>query len=106
MLTTRPFLHEVMPRNSTSLLDFAVRDTYNYHIKHSMRLNPKKIKVDGASFSDAGSLVTTAHVTREICPRDLKYRKSKANMAAQKLLLTRCFFLSVRDWIKTKVVSC
>ena len=29
-------------------------------------------KVDGTNFSDAGSLVTTAHVTREICPRDLK----------------------------------
>ena len=63
------------------------------------------IKVDGTSFSDAGSLVTTVHLTREICPRDLNYRKSKTNMGAQKLLLTRCFFfLSVRDWIKTKVV--
>ena len=50
------------------------------------------VKVDGTSFSDAGSLVTTAHLTREICPRDLKYRKSKTNMGAQKLLLTRCFF--------------
>ena len=50
------------------------------------------LKVDGTSFSDAGSLVTTAHLTREICPRDLKYRKSKTNMWAQKLLLTRCFF--------------
>ena len=48
-------------------------------------------KVDGTSFSDAGSLVTTAQLTREICPRDLKYRKSKTNMGAQKLL-TRCFF--------------
>ena len=63
------------------------------------------IKVDGTSFSDAGSLVTTSHLTREICPRDFKYRKSKANMEAQKLLLARCFFFqSVRDWIKTKVV--
>ena len=50
------------------------------------------LKVDGTSFSDAGSLVTTAHLTREICPRDLKYRKSKTNMGAQKLLLTRYFF--------------
>ena len=49
-------------------------------------------KVDGTSFLDAGSLVTTGHVTREICPRDLKYRKSKTNMAAQKLLHTRWFF--------------
>ena len=49
------------------------------------------LKVDGTSFSDAGSLVTTAHLTREICPLDLKYRKSKTNMGAQKLLLTRCF---------------
>ena len=49
-------------------------------------------KVDGTSFSDAGILVTTAHLTREICPRDLKYRKSKTNMGAKKLLLTRCFF--------------
>ena len=63
------------------------------------------LKVDGTSFSDAGSLVTTAHLTREICPRDLKYRKSKANTGGQKLLLTRSFFsLSVRDWIETKVV--
>ena len=43
------------------------------------------LKVGGTSFPDAGSLVTTAQVTREICPRDLKYRKSKTNMAAQKL---------------------
>ena len=42
------------------------------------------IKVDGTSFSDAGSLVTTAHLTREICPRDLKY----SHMGAQKLLLS------------------
>ena len=52
-------------------------------------------KVEGTSFSDGESLVTTAHVTREICPRDLKYRKSKTNMAAQKLLHTRCFFFPV-----------
>ena len=49
-------------------------------------------KVDGTSFLDAGSLVTTAHLTREICPRDLKYRKSKTNMAEQNLLPTRWFF--------------
>ena len=53
---------------------------------------PSVKEVDGTSFPDAGSLVTTAHVTREICPRDLKYRKSKTNMAAQKLLHTRWFF--------------
>ena len=54
--------------------------------------NLQTVKVDGTSFSDAGSLVTTAHLTREICPRDLKYRKSKTNMGTPKLLLTRCFF--------------
>ena len=54
-----------------------------------------EIKVDGTSFSDAGSLVTTVHLTREICPQDLNYRKSKTNMGAQKLLLTRCFFFPV-----------
>ena len=72
------------------------------------RVNPPysviPLKVDGTSFPNAGILVTTAHVTREICPRDLKYKKSKTNMAALKLLHTRCFFLSVRDWIKTKVI--
>ena len=52
----------------------------------------KYLKVDGTSFPDAGSLVTTRHVTREICPRDLKYRKSKTNMAARKLLHARWFF--------------
>ena len=51
------------------------------------KLTTKLLKVDGTSFSDAGSLVTTAHLTREICPR-----KSKTNMGAQKLSLTRCFF--------------
>ena len=50
------------------------------------------LKVDGTSFSDAGSLVTTVHLTREICPRDVKYRESKTNIGAQKLLLNRCFF--------------
>ena len=33
------------------------------------------------------------HFAREICPRDLKYRKSKTNMAALKFLHTRWFFL-------------
>ena len=28
----------------------------------------KPVKVDGTSFPDAGSLVTTTHFTREICP--------------------------------------
>ena len=34
------------------------------------RTNPVAVefKVDGTSFPDAGSLVTTAHVTREISP--------------------------------------
>ena len=62
-----------------------------------------KFKVlDGTSFPDAGSLVTTAHVTHEICPQDLKYRK-KTNKAAQKLLHTRWFFSCLSE-IKTKVV--
>ena len=51
-----------------------------------------RLKVDGTSFSDTGSLVTTAHLMCEICPRDLKYKKSKTNMGAQKLLHTRCLF--------------
>ena len=50
------------------------------------------LKVDGTSFSDAGNLATTAHLTRDICPRDLKYRKSKSNMAVRKLLLQGGFF--------------
>ena len=54
--------------------------------------NLVRFKVDGTSFPDAGSLVTTAHVMCEICPRDLKYRESKTNRAVQKLLHTRCFF--------------
>ena len=58
-------------------------------------LGDVEFKVDGTSFSDAGSLVTTTHLTREIGPRDLKYRKSKTNMRSQKLLLTRVFFVPV-----------
>ena len=54
--------------------------------------NLVRFKVDGTSFPDAGSLVTTAHVMCEICPRDLKYRESKTNRAVQKLLHTRCLF--------------
>ena len=52
----------------------------------------KILKVDGTSFSDAGSLVTIAHLTREICPRDLKYRKSKTNMLDGK---SQRFYISV-----------
>ena len=33
----------------------------------------RELKVDGTSFSDAGSLVTTVHLTREICPQDLRW---------------------------------
>ena len=61
--------------------------------------------MDGTSFSDAGSLVTTAHVTREICPRYLKYRKSKTNMGAQKLLLTRCFFSCLSEIASKRKLS-
>ena len=58
-------------------------------------------KVDGTSFPDAGSLVTTAHLTRE----RFKIQKNQNKYGGTKLLPTRCFFpLSVRDWIKTKVV--
>ena len=35
------FLSKI-PRNSSSLLDFAVRDIHNYFMEHSMRLDPKK----------------------------------------------------------------
>ena len=34
---------EIMPRNSTSLLDFAGRDIHKYCMEHSMRLNPKNV---------------------------------------------------------------
>ena len=34
---------EIMPRNSTSLLDFAVRDIHKYCMEHSMRLSPKTV---------------------------------------------------------------
>ena len=65
-----------------------------YQVKHKLCTSNicNSFKVDGTSFSDAGSLVTTVHLTREICPQDVKYRKSKTNIGAQKLLLTRCFF--------------
>ena len=35
---------EVIPRNPSSLLDFAVRDIHNYCMEHIMGLNPKKCK--------------------------------------------------------------
>ena len=50
------------------------------------------VKVDGTSFPDGGSLVKIAHVTREICPRDLKSGKSKTNMAAQNYYIPGGFF--------------
>ena len=33
---------EILPRNSISLLDFAVRDIHDYCTEHKMKLNPKK----------------------------------------------------------------
>ena len=35
---------EILPRNSISLLDFAVRDIHDYCTEHKMKLNPKKYK--------------------------------------------------------------
>ena len=35
---------EILPRNSISLLDFAVRDIHDYCTDHKMKLNPKKCK--------------------------------------------------------------
>ena len=46
--------------------------------------------------------MTTVHLTREICPQDLNYRKSKTNMGAQKLLLARFFFFSCLSEIGLK----
>ena len=63
-----------------------------------------QFKVDGTSFPDARSLVTTAHLTREICPRDLKYRKGKQIWQWKNYYIQGGFFLSVLDWIKTRVV--
>ena len=54
---------------------------------------------------DAGSLVITANVMCEICPRDLKYRKRKTNMAAQKLLHTRCFFSCLSEIASKRKLS-
>ena len=45
------------------------------NVSESVLVCGRKIQgvfVDGTSFPDAGSLVTTAQVTREICPQDLK----------------------------------
>ena len=53
---------------------------------------------------DVGSLVTTAHVTHEICPRDLNTEKAKQIWRHKIYYMQGGFFLSVRDWIKTKVV--
>ena len=72
--------------NLRALIEFTLilkTKVLSYHLK---------LKVDGTSFSDAESLVTTAHLTREICPRDLKYRKSKTNMGAQNYYLPGVFF--------------
>ena len=35
---------EVISRNLSGLLDFAIRDIHNYCIEHSMRHNPQKCK--------------------------------------------------------------
>ena len=35
---------EILPRNSISLLDFAVRDIHDYCTEHKMKLKPKKCK--------------------------------------------------------------
>ena len=64
------------------------------------------VKVDGISFSDAGSLVTTAHLTREISvSARFKIQKKQNKYGGAKIITYLVFFfLSVRDWIKTKVV--
>ena len=95
------FCHDITNFNAANSEMFRVNTFVNFlfsfiweNINKRLRRSPfvSLFKVDGTSFSDARSLVTTAHLTREVCPRDLKYRKSKTNMGAQKLLLTRCFF--------------
>ena len=35
---------EIIPRNSISILDLAVREIYDYCIEHKMKLSPKKCK--------------------------------------------------------------
>ena len=35
---------EILPRNSISLLDFAVRDTHSFCIDRKVKLNPRKCK--------------------------------------------------------------
>ena len=44
----------------------ALNGAMNYALKGCATQMRNYLKVDGTSFSDAGSLVTTAHLTREI----------------------------------------
>ena len=61
--------------------------------------------MDGTSFSGAGSLVTTAHLTREICPRDLSARfkiQEKQNKYGGTKIITYQVFFSCLSEIGSK----
>ena len=74
---------------------------YTTMLKYKKKLD---IKVDGTSFSDAGSLVMTATSRARFVREIQNTEKEKQIRGHKNYYLPSVFFLSVRDWIKTKVV--
>ena len=64
----------------------------------------EKLKVDGTSFSDAGSLVMSATSRARFVREIQNTEKAKQIWGHKNYYLPGVFFLSVQDWIKTKVV--
>ena len=61
------------------------------------------VKVDGTSFSDAGSLVTTAHLTREISvSARFKIQKKQNKYGGTKIITYLVFFFSCLSEIGSK----
>ena len=59
------------------------------------------IKVDGTSFSDAGSLVTTVHLARDLSAR-FKLQKKQNKYGGTKIITYQVFFFSCLSEIGLK----
>ena len=66
---------EILPRNSISLLDFAVRDIHDYCTEHKMKLNPKKCKEMVFNFMKNPNTVTRPlHIENSEVERVFTYK--------------------------------
>ena len=96
-------IFEVIPHNSSSLLDFAVRDIHNYCMEHIMGLNPKKCKEMVVNFmGNPNTIMKPLYIGNQIVEIISSYKL--LGVIVIKNLKWNCHVDYITGW--SRVVSC